>query len=212
MSRTTRTTSDSASPIEPGQRTQFPNLYHDKNTDSPNSDNHDNQTSSPSADEVAYPAPVKQKEQRVSTSLSSSYPSWLPARPQVPQPPSTFSATHTQRKITPRSVRIAQHQDSPERRQPTDETRVAGRVKAWSRARAASFGMSPETLSAISAYTPRPRFREPALHLDILRSPSPFARIQYHLVLPLLLFAHIPLQTYFDFNAVFILIQCAHLI
>jgi hypothetical protein len=30
----------------------------------------------------------------------------------------------------------------------------------------------------------------------------------YFYLWPLLVFAHIPLQTFFDFNAVFVLIQC----
>jgi hypothetical protein len=34
----------------------------------------------------------------------------------------------------------------------------------------------------------------------------------YFYLWPLLVFAHIPLQTFFDFNAVFVLIQCVPLL
>lgn len=189
---------DSASPVE-GQQAPSSNDH------SPVDQNHDNRETSTSP-ELTYPSQAHRER-----NSESSYPSWLPARPKVPAPASTFSGGRN-RKPTPRSVRIVRHQGSPERREPTDETRVggggfAGKAKVWSRA--ATAGISPETLGAINAYTPRPRFREPALHLNILRSPSKFARIQYCL-LPLVLFGHIPLQTFFDFNAVFVLLQCVY--
>lgn len=53
---------------------------------------------------------------------------------------------------------------------------------------------------------PQPRFRAPGLHLELLRSPSILDHIHYYL-LPLFVFAHVPIQAYFDFNAAYILLQ-----
>jgi hypothetical protein len=111
------------------------------------------------------------------------------------------------RKPTPRSVRIINMPETSqgERREPTDQTR-AGHNRVWSRATGA--GMSPTVFGSAMglAHLPRPKFRTPALHPELLRSPSIRARIQFYL-LPLFVFAHIPLQTFFDFNAVYILFQ-----
>ena len=146
---------------------------------------------------------------------SDGYPSWLPKRPPPPAPASTFHSSVPSepylvqgRKPTPRSVRIISTQDS-ERREPTDQTRVnSGNVlhqRVWSRATGA--GMSPTVLGSINgAPVPRPRFRSSALHLELLKSPSPWMKLQFYL-LPFCVFAHIPLQTFFDLNAVFILIE-----
>jgi hypothetical protein len=146
-------------------------------------------------------------------SESDGYPSWLPKRPPPPAPASTFqSSLHSEpfvggRKLTPRSVRIINMQDASqgERREPTDQTRI-GHNRVWSRATGA--GLSPTVFGSATGLTqvPRPRFRTSALHLELLQSPSRRARIQFYL-LPFFVFAHIPLQTYFDFNAVFMLLQ-----
>ena len=53
---------------------------------------------------------------------------------------------------------------------------------------------------------PRPRFNAPGLNLEFLRNPSWKMRVWYYLF-PLFVFGHIPLQTFFDFNAVFILLS-----
>lgn len=149
---------------------------------------------------------------------SDGYPSWLPKRPPPPAPGSTFHSSAPSepvlvqgRKPTPRSVRIISMQDSNqgERREPTDQTRVSSgnplHQRVWSRATGA--GMSPTVFGSINgAQVPRPRFRSSALHLELLRSPSPWMRFQFYL-LPFFVFAHIPLQTFFDFNAVFILLE-----
>jgi hypothetical protein len=146
-------------------------------------------------------------------SESDEYPSWLPKRPPPPPPLSTFqSSAHSEpfiggRKPTPRSVRIINLPDSSqgERREPTDQTRV-GHNRVWSRATGA--GISPTIFGSAMGlpYVPRPRFRTPALHAELLRSPSILIRLQFYL-LPLVVFAHIPLQTFFDFNAVYMLLQ-----
>jgi hypothetical protein len=52
----------------------------------------------------------------------------------------------------------------------------------------------------------QPKFRAPGLHLELLRDPSWKTRLHFYLF-PLLVFAHIPIQTFLDFNAVFILIE-----
>jgi hypothetical protein len=108
------------------------------------------------------------------------------------------------RKPTPRSVRIINVQNSSqgERREPTDR----GHARVWSRA--TGVGMSPTVFGSAAGlpHVPRPRFRTKALHPELLHSPSRRARIQFFL-LPFVVFAHIPLQTFLDFNAVFILLQ-----
>jgi len=157
---------------------------------------------------------------------SEGYPSWLPKRPPPPAPTSTFqssSAMHIPgpsdapfvggRKPTPRSVRIVSLQDSSfadkDRREPTDQTRVVPlHGRAWSRATGAA--MSPTLFSSTDPPQPRipqPKFRSIGLHLELLRNPSPKSRLYFYLF-PVLVFAHIPVQTFFDFNAVFILFQC----
>ncbi|GAW06387.1 proteophosphoglycan ppg4 [Lentinula edodes] len=53
---------------------------------------------------------------------------------------------------------------------------------------------------------PPPRFRSRGVNFDLMRNPSPKSKLYFYLSY-VLLFAHIPLQTFFDFNAVFILIE-----
>ena len=70
--------------------------------------------------------------------------------------------------------------------------------------------MSPTLFSSTDPPQPRipqPKFRSIGLHLELLRNPSPKSRLYFYLF-PVLVFAHIPVQTFFDFNAVFILFQC----
>jgi hypothetical protein len=153
---------------------------------------------------------------------SEGYPSWLPKRPPPPAPGSTFQSSFGQhgeagpselffggRKPTPRSVRIVSLQNEKDpygRREPTDQTRVNNPPRVWSRATA---GMSPTLLSSVGGFPtriPQPKFRSTGLHLELLRNPTLKSRIYFHL-LPLFVFAHIPLQTFFDFNAVFVLLQ-----
>ncbi|KAF9509214.1 hypothetical protein BS47DRAFT_174354 [Hydnum rufescens UP504] len=55
---------------------------------------------------------------------------------------------------------------------------------------------------------PRPRFRENGFHPKILRSPSRLHRAHFFLQ-PLLVFGHVPIQAFFDFNAAYILLQAA---
>jgi hypothetical protein len=156
---------------------------------------------------------------------SEGYPSWLPKRPPPPPPASTFQSSvgmfHEQpeepiivgRKPTPRSIRIVSVADSQAerdggRREPTDQTRVGQPVhsRVWSRATTA--GRTPTALSAYfdQPQLPSPRFKSNGLHLEFLRNPSVLSRFHYYL-LPIITFYHIPLQTFFDFNAVFMLIQ-----
>lgn len=118
------------------------------------------------------------------------------------------------RRPTPRSVRIVslgtEHSQTPQKgrqRHPTDLSRASygPHARVWSRGTA----MSPTVISAASGFPMppvRPRFNAPALHLEFLTSPSPWTRLRFYLY-PLFVFAHIPLQTFFDFNAVFILLQ-----
>ncbi|EIW73958.1 hypothetical protein CONPUDRAFT_86097 [Coniophora puteana RWD-64-598 SS2] len=160
---------------------------------------------------------------------SEGYPSWLPKRPPPPAPASTLhSVAHGMydspepeptytigRKPTPRSVRMVNlptdtglHGD---RREPTDQTRVPSNPRhsrVWSRITSA--GRSPTLASALHAQErlPRPRLRAVGLHPELVRNPSILAHIYFYL-LPLFTFYHVPLQTFFDFNAVFILLEVA---
>ena len=164
---------------------------------------------------------------------SEGYPSWLPKRPLHPPPASTIqslSYMHVDsgptndhfvggRKPTPRSVRIVSLQDAPDagggdhygRREPTDQSRVSNNpfhARVWSRATAA--GILPTVFSSTSPLLtpspPQPRFNVPGLRLDLLRHPSPWFRLYFY-SFPIFIFAHIPLQTFLDFNAVFVLFQ-----
>ncbi|KAH9172425.1 hypothetical protein EDB89DRAFT_2242881 [Lactarius sanguifluus] len=62
--------------------------------------------------------------------------------------------------------------------------------------------------AAAAASAAQPKFRSPGLHLELLRDPSWKTRLHFYLF-PLLVLAHIPIQTFLDFNAVFILIEVA---
>ena len=76
-------------------------------------------------------------------------------------------------------------------------------------------GLSPTTLFSSSqtpdarlrdAIATPPKFRSPGLHLELLRDPSWKSRIHFYLF-PILVLAHVPLQTFLDFNAIYILIE-----
>ncbi|KAK0184347.1 hypothetical protein F5146DRAFT_1075315 [Armillaria mellea] len=162
------------------------------------------------------------------------YPAWLPQRPPPPAPASTVrsstmdvttvqdagagpSSSHPPssyfggRRATPRSVRIVSMQDSEEekegRRVPTDHTRVGGSTpRVWSRATGAA--LSPTVFSSSDLSRLQPKFRSRGFNIDLLRNPSPFARVYFYLF-RVFIFAHLFLQTFFDFNAVFIIIHVA---
>ncbi|KAI0631423.1 hypothetical protein C8Q77DRAFT_1227050 [Trametes polyzona] len=167
------------------------------------------------------------------SSSSEGYPSWLPKRPPPPPPQSTLQSSvagmfseagpstsggspvvPVGRKPTPRSIRILYRPASTQvekdpRREPTEQSRAfsgAAHARVWSRATSAA--LTPTLFSAGEGLLPRPRFRSPALHLELLRNPSWKMRLFYYLF-PVFVFAHIPLQTFFDFNAVFILLLVA---
>ncbi|KAF8879595.1 hypothetical protein BD779DRAFT_1628013 [Infundibulicybe gibba] len=155
---------------------------------------------------------------------SEGYPSWLPKRPPPPAPASTFHSSvglHDPgpsepppfvggRRATPRSVRIVSLRQSyveaeKARREQADQGRFPNNARAWSKATTA--GIAPGLLErALQHRTPQPKFRSKGLHLELLRNPSIQSRLYFYLY-PLFIFAHIPLQTFFDFNAVFILFQ-----
>lgn len=154
---------------------------------------------------------------------SEGYPSWLPKRPLHPAPASTFQGSLHEvagpseqppfvggRKPTPRSVRIVSLQDAPygekDRREPTDQTKVGSPTpRVWSRGMGTPmlFSSSPDNTPA---RTPQPKFHATGLHLELLQNPTFKFRLYFYLF-PLFVFAHLPIQTFFDFNAVFMLIQ-----
>jgi hypothetical protein len=101
--------------------------------------------------------------------------------------------------------------------------------RIWSRAATSQPGHSPTLLSqttvdathshshghlrsttaaaaaAAAASAAQPKFRAPGLLLKLLRDPSWKTHLQY--LFSLLVLAHVPIQTFLDFNAVFILIE-----
>ncbi|KAI0263628.1 hypothetical protein BC834DRAFT_844491 [Gloeopeniophorella convolvens] len=119
------------------------------------------------------------------------------------------------RKPTPRSVRVVSVQDAAAAarrdRDATDQTRVSSLAappllssRVWSRATGRSPTLLSQALRARAAAPPR--FRAQGLHLELLRDPSWKTRLHFYLF-PLLVFAHVPLQTFLDFNAVFMIIE-----
>ncbi|KAI0701289.1 hypothetical protein BC835DRAFT_1411439 [Cytidiella melzeri] len=171
-----------------------------------------------------------QSPQQDSSVSEGGYPSWLPKRPPPPGPRSTIHSASALgmfnepgpshepfvggRRPTPRSVRIVSLQNSlygekeqqHPRRESTDPSRLfsGAHNRVWSRATSA--GMSPTVFS--SASVPRPRFRSTSLHPELLQSPFWKMRLWYY-AFRVFVFLHIPLQTFFDFNAVFMMLLVA---
>jgi len=52
----------------------------------------------------------------------------------------------------------------------------------------------------------RPRFRAPGLHLELAQHPSMWNRLLF-ILFPIIIFAHIPIQAFLDYNAAFMLFQ-----
>jgi len=145
-----------------------------------------------------------------------------PNDPPSPAEPSSSAqaAIAGGRKPTPRSVRIVSLQDSfidvgPEdldqadRREPTDQTQVAqphAHTRAWSRGTAMPAAMfAASGLNQVST-KPQPKFKTRGLHIELLQNPSRLVRAYFY-IWPLLVLGHLPLQTFFDFNTAFMLIQ-----
>ncbi|KAF7986914.1 hypothetical protein HWV62_12697 [Athelia sp. TMB] len=174
---------------------------------------------------LAGPAPISPSDPPSSASPSSphrksasagsdGYPSWLPRRPPPPAPASTFHSSAGApspgpsdfafafggRRPTPRSVRIVNVPGH--RAQPTDTTRVPSGPLAFSKATGAPVAAYREA----HAGARRPRFRAAGMNAALVESPSAWTRAQFFLF-PVVALAHIPLQTYFDFNAVYILLD-----
>ncbi|KAF9261619.1 hypothetical protein L218DRAFT_930422 [Marasmius fiardii PR-910] len=160
---------------------------------------------------------------------SEGYPSWLPQRPPPPAPASTFHssvgfpepvpsdspAMVGGRRPTPRSIRIVslEGEEFSEKDPVPPPAGTPGNGRVWSRG--AVSALTPTVFSAPLAgdgpnllRIPQPYFRSKSVKMDILRNPSTLFRIYFYFF-PILVFAHIPLQTFFDFNAVFMLIQVA---
>ena len=86
----------------------------------------------------------------------------------------------------------------------------------WSRAaKVSAIGALSPTLFSSSqtpdarlraAIAAPPKFRSPGLHLELLRDPSWRTRLHFYLF-PVLVLAHVPLQTFLDFNTIYILIE-----
>ncbi|KAJ3772517.1 hypothetical protein FB446DRAFT_48638 [Lentinula raphanica] len=154
---------------------------------------------------------------------SDGYPTWLPQRPPPPPPASTFASSvggHDSlppptpspmpggRKPTPRSVRIVslEQHEAEKAREATDHTRVPSHHRVWSRATGSALTPTAFSPDPYPPQLPAPRFRSRGVNFDLMRNPSLKSKFYYYLSY-ILLFAHIPLQTFFDFNAVFILIE-----
>lgn len=162
---------------------------------------------------------------RIETPRSEGYPSWLPRRPRPPPPQSTVHSQHLdayvdhpsmgERRPTSRSVRIVSvtpSQTSNENQSqhlPTEGGLAPpprSPARAYSRHTSAALvsHLNPTPLPAMAP--PPPRFATRGLNLQLLRDPSLLSRIRFY-TLPLFVFAHIPLQAFFDLNVVYILLQ-----
>ncbi|KAF5331837.1 hypothetical protein D9611_008947 [Ephemerocybe angulata] len=91
---------------------------------------------------------------------------------------------------------------------------VVGAPRGWTRANAVptmfnsiASSFYPQDSPLVEA-RPRPRFNTRGLHLELLRSPSIWMKVYYRLW-PILNLAHVPLQTFLDFNAVYMLVQAS---
>lgn len=184
--------------------------------------------SSPEQSPTTEASPVSAAP-RNETPRSEGYPSWLPRRPRPPPPQSTVHsqqleafADHPEhhigeRRPTPRSVRIVSvtpSQTSHESRNHSQPLPTEGGLappprspaRAYSRHTSAALvsHLNPTPLPAMGP--PPPRFATRGLNLQLLRDPSLLSRIRFY-TLPLFVFAHIPLQAFFDLNVVYILLQ-----
>ncbi|KAJ3979955.1 hypothetical protein F5890DRAFT_807692 [Lentinula detonsa] len=154
---------------------------------------------------------------------SEGYPTWLPKRPPPPAPASTFASSvggHEPipaptpspmpggRRPTPRSVRIVslEQREAEKAREQTDHTRVPSNHRVWSRATGSAFTPTAFSPDPYLPKLPAPRFRSRGVNFDLMCNPSLKSKLYFYISY-VLLFAHIPLQTFFDFNAVFILIE-----
>lgn len=171
------------------------------------------------------PSSSPQSPPPVQSSGSEGYPSWLPKRPPPPAPRSTIHSTTPAlftesagpsagmepfvggRKPTPRSVRIVSLQDSlPGDVVPSRRSSAPAHARVWSRATSAGLTTTAFSSATTQTHVPRPRFRSSHFHPELLRHPDWKMRVWFFLF-PIFVFAHIPLQTFFDFNAVFMLLS-----
>ena len=191
---------------------------------SPHSSRPNASTASPSSDNNE-PSPSRLSKD------SEGYPSWLPKRPPHPPPVSTLQSSVLGgfddstsspidtpfvggRKPTPRSIRIVNLEDT-----------FVGAVEKGTRftRRESTVGvhLPPKVFARTSTVPPtafngaehdeflplpQPRFNAKNSHLQLLRNPSKWMNLYFYLW-PLLVLYHIPLQSFFDFNAVFMLFQ-----
>lgn len=155
-----------------------------------------------------------------------------PAQPRADREEPEIEVEEAQgRRATPRSVRIISVPPEARSKEPSDQTRrqssggwgkysqySPGHVPAFSRSASNPYPsymmpQSPSPLPAMSwpaAPLPTraaPRFRASSLNLGLLRSTSRFARLRFHFS-PFTYFAHVPVQLFLDFNAIYILTQC----
>ncbi len=163
---------------------------------------------------------------------SEGYPAWLPQRPPPPAPASTVRSSTmdvtTVQEAGPSShppvlvlwweeghapvredsehagfsIRCGREGETCSNRSYTSRQYSASMVTATGAA------LSPTVFSTTDLPTRglQPKFRSRGLNIDLLRNPSPFARVYFYLF-RVFIFAHLFLQTFFDFNAVFIIIQ-----
>jgi hypothetical protein len=159
---------------------------------------------------------------------SSHHPHRASTDPAQPRADTEIEVEETQgRKATPRSVRIVSVPPEARSKEPSDQTRRqssggwggnygTGHVRGISRSTVnpyAPYMLSHSPLPMVSwptdpAHTrAAPRFRASSLNLGLLRSTSRFDRLRFHFS-PFTYFAHVPVQLFLDFNAIYILTQC----
>ncbi|KAF8497819.1 hypothetical protein F5888DRAFT_1906594 [Russula emetica] len=188
--------------------------------------------SSPDYVDVEIPQSVDvapSQQSPVSSTSSEGYPSWLQfpsaphLQPQVPprtqegqQPAPAMTVKQQQMPVpfsdgckpTPHSVRIVSMQDSNAATTATDAgtggTGAGGRREPGTD-RTTTTMRTPDARLRADIATP-PKFRTPGLHLELPCDPSYKTGIHFYLF-PILVLAHLPLQTFLDFNAIYILIE-----
>lgn len=171
------------------------------------------QTTSPTHESSSQSQSVS-NDPRMSVAGSNHYPSWLPERPGPPVPRSTVQtlsdivggppssemagpSARQGRKPTPRSVRLVMDRRD---REPTDHTRVVSKATGHTLTNALEN-------NNLNGKPPTPRFRHKGLRLELLESTSIWMKLYFYFF-RILVFVHIPIQTFLDFNAVYILFQC----
>ncbi|PPQ76377.1 hypothetical protein CVT24_008811, partial [Panaeolus cyanescens] len=197
--------------------------HNSTSTPSPNDDPPPSSTSRRSKDSEGYPSwlPKRPPPPAPASTLHSSIFANYFADGDSPNP-SPEDSLPVGRKPTPRSVRIVSVTDRPPETSTTrPPPKVITRPTPLPGPSSPIDPSFPSPTPDVVAFTstaaypdpsfappPQPRFNAKNLQLGLLRNPSKWMKFYYY-IWPLLVFYHIPLQTFLDFNAVYMLLQVA---